>query len=251
MVVLLMINGCSTGQVQPLASLQAGAPVSEVEKAGGAASCSLSYITDGNKYDIVSFENSPSLAVFESGGLYAVVPSAARTQLDRLLLEILKNEQLPFETGLEPVHSWIKEYKDMNDNGLLLEAHPSMNFAEASLLAVIAIPTAPLWVPFAATSLVDSAFTSEERAKAISLNKSLLKSNNSFEDFLTQLPVPDLRQSKGSYTVSEYIMFKTFSAPHDYIYTVGDFDGKHLWVTYNNWNIQKKLVDYMTLLPSK
>ena len=101
--------------------VKSGTTVLDIENKFGESSCHFSYFMDGKKYDFVEFAQSPSLAVFEDNRLYTVILRGQRSNLDKLFIESMGKDDLPLEKGLCPIHSWVREYRDMTGIRLDLE----------------------------------------------------------------------------------------------------------------------------------
>ena len=239
---ILILNACASQQIQQPPLLHLASPLSDVAKTGRDRSCSFSYFMERKKYDFISFEKSPSMVVFEDGGLYAVIPKTEKAHLDQLLAEGMKQEELPLEKSLDSIHSWIKEKKELNHNRCELENYLS-SFAETAGSSVVFVAGLPILFPFLAVGAMGDALTTKQQALAQTLNDSLANSDISFSGFISQLPKPSSQISKGSYCVSFYDPIKSFWTQGDY-YIVGSCDGKVTWVAYNAFQILQKLVAY-------
>ncbi|HJX30915.1 MAG TPA: hypothetical protein VJ624_03575, partial [Thermodesulfobacteriota bacterium] len=241
---VLILNACASRQIQQPPLLHLASPLSDVAKTGGDMSCSFSYLMEGKKYDLISFANSPSLVVFEDGGLYAVIPKTEKVLLDQLFTEGMRQEELPLEKCLDSIHSWVKKKKDLNHNRCELENYSS-SFAETAGASVIMAAGLPILFPFIAVGAMGDALTTKQQALAKTLNDSLANSDASFSGFLSQLPKPSSQISKGSYSVSFYNPVQSFwTHPSEYVYIVGSCDGKVTWVAFNSFQILQKFVAY-------
>jgi hypothetical protein len=245
---ILFLNACASRQIQQPSPPHLASPLSDVAKTGGDMSCSFSYLMEGKKYDFISFEKSPSMVVFEDGGLYAVIPKTEKAHLDQLLAEGMKQEELPLEKSLDSIHSWVKEKKELNHNRCELENYSS-SFADTAGASVIMAAGLPILFPFIAVGAMGDALTTKQRALAQMLNDSLANSDTSFSGFISQLPKPSSQISKGSYWVSFYDPIKSFWTQGDYYYIVGSCDGKVTWIAYNSFQILQKFVTYEKAKP--
>jgi hypothetical protein len=212
-------------------------------------SCSFSYLMEGKKYDLISFANSPSLVVFEDGGLYAVISKTEKAHLDLLFAEGMKQEELPLEKSLDSIHSWVKGKGDLNHNQCVLEGYSS-SLAESAAASVVFVAGSPILLPFVVVGAMGDTLTTKQRALGQILNESLANSDASFRGFLSQLPEPSSQISKGSYSVSFYNPVQSFWVhPSEYVYIVGSCDGKVTWVAFNSFQILHKFVAYEKAKP--
>lgn len=247
---VLILNACASGRIQQPPLLHIASTLSDVVKIGGDPSCSFSYLMDGKKYDLISFARSPSLVVFENGGLYAVIPKTEKAHLEQLFAEGMKQEKLPLEKSLDSVHSWIKEKRELNHNRCELENYSS-SLAESAAASVVFVAGSPILLPFVVVGAMGDTLTTKQQAFAQTLNESLANSDSSFSGFILQLPKPSSQISKGSYSVCFYNPVQSFwLPPGDYVYIVGSCDGKVLWVAYNSFQILQKFVAYEKANPS-
>jgi hypothetical protein len=236
--------------------VKSGTTVLDIENKFGESSCHFSYFMDGKKYDFVEFAQSPSLAVFEDNRLYTVILRGQRSNLDKLFIESMGKDDLPLEKGLCPIHSWVREYRDMTGIRLDLEEGDDL-LAEAqkepvlfAALIVVGTATLPIWGSFVIVGEMARALSKKEYRMSRSVNESLIRSDSSYSDFTSWLSQPDISLKNELYSVRLYTVAKSFFTPHDFIYTVGFVDGKVVWVAYNSWTIQHDLISYMQSHPS-
>jgi hypothetical protein len=244
-----LMNGCSAPQTSGRLALSPGAGWQEVARVAGPSTGRFSYQMNGRKYDLIGFEKAQSPMVFEDCRLYAVVSREAMAEWDRRVTACMQREQLPFEKGLGPIHSWVMEQRRLTQRqGQPREPDDSMtsgDVAEAAAAAVILTPIAPILLAGGVVGASEYAMTGKDRQRAKVVNDALVGSGISYAAFLSQLPKPDMAASKGSYRVSEYLITQgSFFTWNKYFYDVGVRDGRVSWVAYQSDAIRQKTYQY-------
>jgi hypothetical protein len=242
----VFISACGSGPVKhsPLE------PATTVQGLGiqyGKPACFFSYVMDEAKYDLVTYQDSPSVVVFENGVLYTVIPSESKplSEFDRILIKSMEKEDLPLENGLEGIHAWVKGNKEKNAQPIKLDGH-SMNALDSAGATAVMAAGLPIWFPFAVVGGMEHILTRQDREKAMGVNQSLLESSMAYEAFLSKLSNPDMEVAKKSYGVKMFILDKSFFSSGSFIYMAGYENSAIRWVSFNHFHMKTKIFEYHT-----
>jgi hypothetical protein len=242
---VILLSNCASQKSTDHISLKQGTPWQEAAKVGGKPTVKFSYVMDGNKYDLVSMENSTSPVVFKNSRLFKVLPANATTEFDRKIAEHLKTVDLPFEHGVKSFHSWILATKPASQKPEPHDPTTAGDIAEAATAGVILLPIAPILLAGGVCSTAEYTMTGSERTKAQQVNESLLASGPSYGNFLNQFNKHDFHTKNGDYQIREYLATDgAFFTGRDFFYEVGFLNNKPLWVTYKNDAVRFHVVAY-------
>jgi len=241
----ILLGGCAAHESYGRIPLKKGIPWQEAAKAGGKPTVKFSYVADGDKYDLVILENSPNPVVFKNSRLFKVLPSDAAAEFDRRIAEHLKTVELPFENGVQSLHSWILEKRPESPKTMDLDPVTAGDIAEAATAGVILSPIAPILLAGGVCAAAEHAMTGGERTRAQAVNEALLSSGPSYGTFLNQFDKFDFHTAHESYQIREYLATDgAFITGRDFFYEVGFRNNKPLWVTYKNDAVRLHAVRY-------
>lgn len=245
LVVVILLENCASPEAHSQITLKKGVSWQQVVKVSGKPTVNFSYVVDGKKYDLVSFEESPNPIVFENTRLFKVLPPDAATEFDRKIAEHVKTVDLPFENGVGAIHAWILDKNHEFSKPAKQDPITAGDIAEAATTGVILAPIAPILLAGGVCSVAQNAMTGGERTRAQQVNESLLSSGPTYETFLKQFDHFDFHTANRTYQIREYLATDgAFFTGRDFFYEVGFRNDKPFWVAYKNDAVRFHAVRY-------
>jgi hypothetical protein len=235
------LNSCASKPIE----LARGTHWREAAKVAGEPELEFSYQVNGRKYDRVEFAKLDYPVVLENGRVVLVDTFKDNAEWNRRFTECLEAGELPFENGLNPLHSLVMDQKRLYEKQLQCPNKTDLwETADSAGSAALVVAALPVMAGFYIGFAMDHYTAAKERQRHAAATAALLDAGISYGNFLGHLDRTDWQATKGTYSVGIHTFRENYLQFPATIYTLGSRNGRIVWVADSHTDVLPEIMQY-------